>query len=225
MAWTTKIPKESLLRVQLRKRWAFEQRTRSSRASSPHLVEKHEARDISKRTIYVCLVVRLHCCCAAFRCLDSVKWEGEDVLAPSTELYVDVEDGGWGNCAGGIINYVVSSVPELQYDNVYPCLEGWRLFNLQKDRECIRAVAPDRCARSHCCCGLETQLYARDAAFQRLACRVSKALNDWPRAAVVRRGYSLSPQGGGLMTAKKEDLSFPHDPRNLILLALRSAAL
>eukprot|EP00903_Cladosiphon_okamuranus_P017583 g16196.t1 len=78
-------------------------------------------------------------------CVVQVKWEGEDVLAPSTELYIDVEDGGWGNCAGGIINYVVSSVPELQYDNVYLCLEGWRFFNLQKDPTFEYELVVDGC--------------------------------------------------------------------------------
>eukprot|EP00752_Nemacystus_decipiens_P008203 g7336.t1 len=66
-------------------------------------------------------------------CLEGLQWEGEDVLAPSTVLYVDVDNGAFGNCADGILNYFVNSVPEFQHSDVYPCLPQWRFFNLQAD--------------------------------------------------------------------------------------------
>lgn len=93
-------------------------------------------------------------CCTA-RCLNGISWEGVDLLAPSTVLYVDVEDESYGNCCcGGLLNYVEDDNDFFEENYVYPCLQEWRIFNLQGDRESDQSVlGPFTELEAHPACG------------------------------------------------------------------------
>lgn len=68
------------------------------------------------------------------RCVNGIQWQGVDVLAPTTVLYFDILDGNTGNCVEGLLDYTEDN--DYFEDNfVYPCLEEWRIFNLQGDGE------------------------------------------------------------------------------------------
>lgn len=70
------------------------------------------------------------------RCLSGISWEGSNnLLASSTVLFLDADDGASGNCVGGVLDYVEPGNENFQEDDMYPCSEEWRIFNLQGDRE------------------------------------------------------------------------------------------
>ena len=65
---------------------------------------------------------------SAVRCVDGIRWwGGDDLLANSTVIYLDTLDGDDASCGGGIKDFFE--------DNVGPCLQEWRFFNLQGDGE------------------------------------------------------------------------------------------
>ncbi|CAM9477978.1 unnamed protein product [Ectocarpus sp. 12 AP-2014] len=67
-------------------------------------------------------------------CVNGIQWQGVDVLAPTTVLYFDILDGNTGNCVEGLLDYTEDN-EYFEENFVYPCLEEWRIFNLQGDAD------------------------------------------------------------------------------------------
>ncbi|CAB1108242.1 unnamed protein product [Ectocarpus sp. CCAP 1310/34] len=68
-------------------------------------------------------------------CVNGIQWQGVDMLAPTTVLYFDISDGNTGNCVGGLLDYTDEDNEYFEENLVYPCLEEWRIFNLQGDAD------------------------------------------------------------------------------------------
>ncbi|CAB1107829.1 unnamed protein product [Ectocarpus sp. CCAP 1310/34] len=68
-------------------------------------------------------------------CVNGIQWQGVDMLAPTTVLIFDISDGNTGNCVGGLLDYTDEDNEYLEENLVYPCLEEWRIFNLQGDAD------------------------------------------------------------------------------------------
>eukprot|EP00752_Nemacystus_decipiens_P005755 g5206.t1 len=65
-------------------------------------------------------------------CLSGISWNGgPHLLAKSTSIFVDLVDNGLSNCnTQGLLDFTDKN-PAFQDNLFYPCLQKWRIFNLQ----------------------------------------------------------------------------------------------